>query len=786
MEKELLEQAQKLLTEKTNEKTLICNYVEKYNDNNDGHQKRILVVTEYRIALYKGKTKVEFSRERWWVDITKMIWNEDIKRLDLIFKNDPETKKPLQVRFTCDEVLKYRELIANYLTRILPPVQIEEAGIKQFVTQHKKAVAISAIKRLNAYTYSRDKTVDTTARNHFIGMVKYRFEKVKLPGSSTDKAFFVAAAQANPACEHLYLYDESEDVYSVIATIPSGYSPFKHITFDSPNAFKIESMFNSIKARNVALFHTDGFTFKDAQLEPAKVEKLAEMMNFKQFKALTFTNALKPESYEPFVNTFLTESVTSQLQYFGLEQCPNINVEEICAKVPNVVALSVAKNGLEIGQALKTISGANLQHLRAINLAGNKCDEDTPFGVPVPENIELIDISNCTFANGKLVNFLVYLFKTDFKKGITIVANNLQASNEELDKALDYISTVKKCPLIGLSWNGNNVSPSLANLVRVARHLRILFLDDCFDAQSESKVKPLAAAIEELPKFRKLSCRGVTKQAGAAIIPLIKALVKVETIEYLDVGNQAIGNEGLHAVSDILNAKRPLRFLDIDDSKPETYDAIQNIIDICQQNGEKIRISYPVHDIKPFLQNDKALEGKLIVYLNKFAEDEVEEYQADDEFTKPFDVYVHQPEIEIEFPQFESRNITSFFDAADEISEIEEIASPKKKRRDESESDSDEYEDDEKRVKKQTERALFYAGDGNTESEAPDSDSANKKAEQEKIDLWFKDDNLRLNPDWEDWHPEGSPDIFKEFDVGPTLQKIDKKYHLDVLREAIQ
>ncbi|EAY18336.1 hypothetical protein TVAG_254480 [Trichomonas vaginalis G3] len=779
MEADLIEQAKKYCQEKTQEAILFADIVEKYNDNNDHHQPRICVATENRIALFKGKTKIEFSRERYWVDITKLVWNEEIKRVDFIFKMD-QNKKLLQVRFSSNKAAEYRTIVADYLARILPPIQMKEANVQQFVTHDKKAVAISAVKRLEAYSFSRKVEIPANVKREFFEIIQNRYKKVRLPGTDKEHGFLIAALQADPSAEHLVLVgNETEDLYSVVAVIPSGYSPFTHITLDTPNTTKFVSMCRSIKLRP-NLFQTEGFTFKNSNFDQKLVDRFNEEFNFKKFRALTFNNSFSPEVYDSFVEKVLTEEFCQTIEYFGIENQQGLKVPVILTKVPNVVAISFADNGLELGTVLNDITAANLQNLKAINLANNKCENDTELEALLSENIELIDISGCTFSTGKLVSFLTAVFKAEYKKGLTIMANNLKTSAEELGKALDTLATTRNCSLVGLSWIGNPIGLTMGQLCRSIPQLRILFLDDCFDNNTEPFiVNQIAEALKDLPKFRKLSIRSINKVAGNAILPILKALKSSQSIEYLDVRNQKIGTEGLHAIADIISAGRPLNFLDFDGSKPESYDDIKNIVDLCLNNGQHITISYPLQDVAEFVQTNKEIQGYLTVSLNKLMNYPTEEYDPKDPFTTPFDRFVHQPEVETEFPQFRSRNIVKFFESAEEISEIE-IKSPKKGAKKSSSSSSDEYEDDNQRLRNQRDRAAFYLGEGENTTE-DNQDDEGMKPQQEQIKLKFDTDDYRDKIDWEDWDPA----VLKPFDNSTALQKVDKKYHLDVLREAL-
>jgi hypothetical protein len=773
---------------------LFADIVEKYHDNKDGHAPRVLVLAEHEIAYFKGKTVAEFNREFHLVDLMKIEYEPANEKINLYFKPSPGLTKQRPCRFSTAKHEEYVHKIANYLIRILPPYLAESSGAKALSNSGKGNVSISALKRLDAYSISRNIQIDPEVYKQVTDIVKYRQSKVVVPEQSgNDGARAVAAAslQNDPYVEELIFKPaDGQGGFVSCARLPDGYSPFKHITFDQLYNKNLPQLLMTIVDRGQN-FNTDGFSFINTAMTEENIGKIAgffakdeqtpaaegqeaekkKVIN-KKFESWCFDNAVLPEAFGAFNEKLLTPYLLEDVKVLGINHLNTVDVESVLAKTPNAVALSFAYDDLEIGETLRTISKQNIPSLKAISLAGNKCNQPTSTNeIRVPAGVELIDISDCTFADGQLVSFLRFILREKYTNGISINASNIHCSNEELVRGIEYIASVRSSPLVGLSWSNNKLPTQFCEILKKAKNLKALYINNCLTAEDKGVITALAECLKECKGLKKLMIKGGEKKIGTEIVPILKAIKRIEGFEWLDVSEQGIGAEGLLAISEIVDATKP-KFIDFDGSAPPSPDPIQSILNVAQKNGTPIVISYPVKDATALAMD----EGKLISDLAIFSQEPREEYDEADPFTCPFDTYVHQCSLEEEFPTFMSKKFVKDLEESTElVYQQEELKSPK---RDTFQEEEESVEDDRERAIKQSERRQFYLEVSDVTTNASDVTNEEEKKELKPM---ITEDGF-VEPNWEDF-PEN---VLVTFDNTTAVAKNEKKYSLSVLREAIQ
>lgn len=795
MESELIASTEEYYREK-GQTIIFADMVEKYHDNKDGHAPRVLVLAEHEIAYFKGKTVAEYNRSFPLVDLVEIHYEPEAEKINLYFKPTPGIQKRRPCRFTTPKHDEYIHKLANYLVRILPPYQAESTGAKELSNSGKGIVGISALKRVDAYARSRNIEIDQELFKQISDIVKYRQSKVVVPNKAENEgAYAVAAAgfQNDKYVEEIiFKPEQGEGGFVACARLPDGYAPFKHVTFDQIYNKNLPQFFATLIERGNN-FHADGFTFLNTAMtednissiyrffdkeEPTPLPQEGEQPAPEKKKVITnkfeswcFDNAVLPEAFDAFNTKLLTPYFLQGVKVLGINHLSTVNIQSVIEKTPNVVALSFANDELEIGEALRTISKQNIPTLKAISLAGNKCNQPTSTTeVRVPAGVELIDISGCSFADGQLVSFLRFILREKYTNGIKINAAGIKCSNEELIRGIEYIASVRNSPLVGLGWSNNKVPTQFCEILKKAKNIRELYLNNCLTAEDKTVISAIADCLKDCQNLKKFMMIGGEKKVGVEIVPILKSLKKIEGFEWLDVSEQGIGSEGLLAISEIVEATKP-KFIDFDGAAPQSPDPIQSILNVAQKNGTPIVISYPVKDAAALGMD----EAKLISDLAIFSQEPREEYVETDPFTNAFDTYVHQCSIEEEFPTYMSKKFVKDLEEATEVEyQQEELKSPKK---DPFNDEEDTFEDDKERAIKQSERRKFYEEVSDFTTVTNDENEEDKKVLKPLIT-----EDGYVEPNWEGF-PENT---LVTFDNTAAVAKNEKKYSLSVLREAIQ
>ena len=805
---------------KQNEAVIWAGEVEKYHESKDGHSPRVLVIGESQLAYFKGKSTAEFNRNYYWIDLTKCTLDGKTNTVTLTFRPRKDSQKPVgQCKFSTKEVKDVLTKCANYLVRVLPPTQIESTGIKELSDNGKGPHPTATLNRLHDYSVSRKIDVDSELQNQLTELVRRRTSQVVVPhpqsveekqvkAAGQQQMVLAAALQMDPFVEEvIFNPPEVLDPFDSYASLPGRYAPWPHVTFVGKYTKELPRVFSTI-ADNPDDYSARGYSFINTQLGEKEIIELAgkfekgvvppepEPEDDKEEKPATkaaspkkkstkppkkiakpveswcFSNAVTQEGAAELFENLLTPAMLEDVKVLTVNQLPQVNYTQIITNAKNLVALSLGYNDFELANVLPILLSANLPGLKALSLAGNKCNDQVP-DLNIPEQLELLDLSNCTFADGQLSNLLRKVLNGKYEKGITLYLSGIKCSNEELVNALNVLSTVRKCPLVGLGWSTNAVPVQFEELLKSARQLRELYLNDCLAADNEASIEMLARALPACERLRKVSLRGGEKKLGTKIVPIVNALKNVKTLEWLDISEQNVEAEGLEALIDLVNTLN-LKFLCFDGSHPQTAEPIEKVFTTAQEKGVPITISYPLQDATALSME----ANKLIALQTVLQGNQPEPYDEKDKFTYPFDFYLHECYLEERFPTFMSRHFVQQLAEATELEDLPEIKTPKKEKTTSS-SSSESYTDDVERVRKQNERRKFYE----EVSSLTSTSEANKEnaEEEKKLKPLFTEDGY-VEPDWEAF----SDEVLVTFDNTTALNKLNKKYSLAVLREAIQ
>lgn len=614
---EEIKKSAKTQIEEEGEKVFMAVEVEKYHRKNpEKHDKRILVIGEFRGIYYHITSKLDKRKIFHWIDLKRIELDRENKIARLEFRDREAEKRATEaeekaraeakakanadvkdvkkeakpqlplipMKFKVDNVEAIIKTIANHIVRTMPAPAIEHLGIKQFSTVEKRDVPIAARCRLRAFEKLLEKKLPPHAVQIFENAIKYRHSTISIPSDiPTDVAsMMMTALQLDPHLEHIKLTSNFSrtskpdastlNVFDACAQVPYRYTPWQHITFNQKSYKKLIGMIVTFQEKHQNI-KTRGFTFKNCGFMDGMEGNYAKFFDFLaklRLESLGFDNFIHPEVDKyVFFDRLLVPTICEDLKYLrigyekGLDLAKLLHSTDDTANplvLKNLVALSLPHNELEISDAIYDIMKTCV-NLKALSLRGNHCMSATATTGQLPADIQYIDVSKSYFADNALLQFVRFVMKTKYTHGITLdlseldstVVDGKNVSVEELKRTCEYLCALKDSRLVGLNWSGTTIPKIFVKLLKRSPHLQSLYIDGCLGPLDAEFAEELAETIAKLPELKRLSIRGTDQyRLGAAIVPVIEKLKESESLIWLDVSNQHMGSDGVNAVKNLL------------------------------------------------------------------------------------------------------------------------------------------------------------------------------------------------------------------------------------------
>lgn len=788
------------------EDILVANIVQKHHQKKPtSTSERVFVASTHSLNLFhpsEAKNKQTFRnnmRSFYWVGIKSIVLEGNSVKME--FVNNRNNVKCYNKGSNDFRTLCYIESptiqsdtvrMVRHLMRILPVHYTKALGLSNIAKADISPVPLSCVERTRNFAYANSVAVDPAIFDRLLRIVKFRHRKAVIPSCANilTQAALVAGLQVSSIVEEIvFEADEQKvDPWDTLNIIPRRYLPFKYVTVErsvKPDSKLFMTLACLAIPNNPST--VSGFNIRGAKMNKESLASLGTYLRKLHGKldSLNFASPIAdPSDFDSFVNIFANNDehkLGLGLRFFGIEGVP----EEECVlskffqHIPNVCSLNFSNNKREIGDLLKDICDSGLSKLEAINLSGNVGTKNVvPTGSMVPSTIRRVDISNSKFDDGALVSFLKFLLRNKFPKGLQLYCRNIEASANEFNNVINYLSSLRTSQLITLDWSGNLVTNGFIQFLRNSKQLRTLYLDSCLQYEDDDTITKLAEALPHLKRLEKFSiCGSEGKKLGIGLLSIIDGLRKLPRLSYVNISDNGGGAEAVSRIGQLIAVNRAVKMVVFDGSGEQcNEDVLRGVKDSAYSRGAEhpVVISYPVKDATG---REEGFD-QLIPELNVVAgADNI--LLEGDEFTHPFDVYAHQTEFDTDFPLFYGSKYKNEIENLEEMApDVEERKpSPPKKEED---TDIFEYEDDQSRIRKQKERLAFYLQDQSEFTQQGDG-AYDEDVNGPRLTPKIADDGP-VHIDWEAFEEK----FLVEFDPEPVISKLERKFALPVLREQIQ
>jgi len=756
---------------------LFVDEVQKLHDTSKGSAPRILVATDTSLAYYKATAEIVADRMFFWSDMLKFEYDENENKISFEFKNREKVISPDQkdfetkpCRFVTTKAKEFYNLMSKFFLRIFPAFRYPDIGIP--VPEGKKIVfsPLASISRLKSFAETRKVVITDELLNELKNILKFRKPNHTLAQDSSEiYPYMIAALQLSPYIESLTIPSSANaSPYHAYGMTPFGYIPFKHIGFDGEALTLFKKCLKTflLKDHNKVQF----YTFMNSNFEIGHIESLKEYLITRPAKGLGFENAISEDIFDYMNTEFFEAGCANSLEYLSFRNSMGLNYKSLLPHISHLSVLSFANIGIDLSEAITAIFSSGMQNLKALDLSGNKSTgKFETENIEFPPNLIRLDVNNTSFMDSSLVSF-VDLVLTQGNSGMFLYIDSIQASENEINDLFNYLESVSKSTLGGISWMSNSVSEIFLDFLGKCPELTRLNLSNCFTRAHESLLIKLSQVLPQMSKLTHISIRPKNEPLAEFIYPVLSSLKTIMSLYYLDISGHNAGGQGIEMIAEII-ASTSIKTIAFDNNLISTIDQINKILHAARARKTSINLSWPEHDVNDMLTKGVMKEKgyyQLITNFNAICGNPNEPIDPTDPFTKPYDVFMLDPLTEEDFPQYITESLSK---------QISAPPQPKKKAKKPKPIAKIEEEEDQAEIKEIIDNPLVGKYLGDDEDLSTDDPTSIKSQKP-----WTLLDNGFKEPEWDSIFNNTQ----KEFEVEPVLERLKKKYSLPYLRGSIQ
>ncbi|OHT02984.1 hypothetical protein TRFO_29742 [Tritrichomonas foetus] len=274
--------------------------------------------------------------------------------------------------------------------------------------------------------------------------------------------------------------------------------------------------------------------------------------------------------------------------------------------------LNISSMKNNIGELIKcVVSHFNLS-LKYLNISNNKLSKTNKRMiidyVNNSQSLKTLDISETGFEIQDISRIFKAIASSSNSNNLILKINELslgKMTHEIISSAIDNC----RDKLSGLEFNANKLDTTGHHLILLSglekiTNLTNLSLSYNFTPKMKDIGENLANLVLNCKKLIKLEIRGIPHSKFVlkeALLPMINALSRNKSIEYLDITNQYIGNEGIEALSNALRKNSTIKHLFTDGSYINDINIFINFLRVFRSRPMSLTMPFPIRDQKSII-----------------------------------------------------------------------------------------------------------------------------------------------------------------------------------------
>lgn len=244
-----------------------------------------------------------------------------------------------------------------------------------------------------------------------------------------------------------------------------------------------------------------------------------------------------------------------------------------------------------------------LKRLILSNSRINSVDmEQLLFVIKSTKTLSVLDVSNTSISPEDVASIIESFSKNDDIDRVTLYINCLNLNGEKLLPLFNSFHINGFTKWNGLYMDSNKMSASdlkeLSALLVKMENLEELSLSDNFDSSMEF-VSRILLDLLLIPRLRKLCLSGSKEHClRSALFPFLEHVCEKNTIKYLDISNNDLGDIGLNLIKHIICTSESIEEIFFDNNGINTFEHISAVAEAVKLNENIITFGFPVSDAK--------------------------------------------------------------------------------------------------------------------------------------------------------------------------------------------
>ena len=581
--------------------------VNKLHDTKKGFAKRILVITDLFITYFKEKSKPVEERKHYWRDVTSFNFIDE--KIELQFGE-------ALFRFMSSDAERIAGKLMEIFLRCFANDELALLDLSRYAHPPINANGPGVLNRLNIIMKESNFSGLEEFKKHLYNFLQYSFntftfldsDKVK---HSADLKIALETLRAVPYLNVIELpkFHHSKDLFAQLEDFIKKSSNVYKLSFKN----KPEGNFKDFAEAVISSKHSNlsALAFNDVDISSSELDNIKNLVKKAKINSLSF-GPLPEDTFDKFIDSFLSDDVTNKLLYLNLDSSKNIRIESFSDKLSNLAILSFANCNLEISKVLPLFSKSNFRSLRYLNLSDNSFS-NPPDAFFFPSYLERIDVSGVQWGNNVLPQFLFNLFNQPFRKGLRFHIDNIKLDDkDDWNNIFHAFDSISKYPLAEFSWCQNPVSESLFNFLARNSQIKVLFFNQCFDQGNESEIQWFANILPNFNELTHLVVRGDQEhELQDSVSRILNALVHCSSLRYIDFSDNNIHSQGVNEINELVKENSTLTHVSFDHSNMEEADCLNKMIESGENRRKPLFISWPLNDIDRLNKASKLQEAEI-------------------------------------------------------------------------------------------------------------------------------------------------------------------------------
>jgi hypothetical protein len=296
-----------------------------------------------------------------------------------------------------------------------------------------------------------------------------------------------------------------------------------------------------------------------------------------------------------FCSGFASCGAFKGLFSLNLEGTKDLPLGLLFCSITELGMLSLGNCGIEISSVLARL--ATFPNLSILCLSGNRCDGPIP---DLPVRLHSLSANRVSWSETTLADFLIKCSRLPLKLSVSA------AVLLEWKRVFTAIGFCERGYLQSLDWGHNRVHPALFNFLNRNHELESVSLSGCFKSTDDNKISWLISYLScKFTRLKWFELRGSDSFfLGDAIARVLQPLLRMPSLEFLDVFGNAGGEATLEALRPFLRPDAPVKRLVMGGVGLSTPGPLVALLrDVAA--AKKLQLSFPQSDLMEFAKHGK-------------------------------------------------------------------------------------------------------------------------------------------------------------------------------------